>query len=179
MNTFLPAGYEIPEVSNYMKFEIGENRFRALSSAITGSEYWVTDPKTNKRSPKRVRPDGRLPVEELELNPKTGEPEFPKHFWAFVVWNYKAKKIQILEITQKGIHKRLRSLVKDEDWGSPLNYDIVVKRSGEGLETEYEVIPKPAKETDPMILEEFSRAQINLEALYDGSDPFKKKELVK
>lgn len=174
MNTFLPAGYEIPEVSNYMKFENGENRFRALSSAITGFEYWVTDPGTNKRAPKRVRPNEPIPVEELELNPKTGEPEFPKHFWAFVVWNYKAKKIQILEITQKGIQKHLKNLAGDEDWGSPLGYDVVVKRSGEGLETEYEVIPKPAKPVEDGILEELSKTHVDLEALYQGKDPFKK-----
>ena len=40
-NGFLPSGYK--EVSNYMKFVDGENRFRILSPAIVGWEYWNED----------------------------------------------------------------------------------------------------------------------------------------
>ena len=35
-NFFNDTDYEIPETSNYMKFQEGDNKFRVLSSAITG-----------------------------------------------------------------------------------------------------------------------------------------------
>ena len=91
-----------------------------------------------------------------------------------IVWNYQDEKIQILEITQKGIQRELRNLAKDEDWGSPVDkYDIVITRQGEKLNTEYSVQPKPAKATDKKITEELAKTSIDLEALFKGDDPFK------
>jgi hypothetical protein len=88
------------------------------------------------------------------------------------VWNYSEEKVQILEITQKGIQKSIRALSKDEDWGSPLGYDLVVTRSGQKLETEYQVTPKPAKKLDAAIDTAYKDMNIRLEALFDGEDPF-------
>jgi hypothetical protein len=51
---FLPEGEKEPVVSNYMKLEQGLNRFRVLSSSITGQEYWETLPD-GKRKPIRKR----------------------------------------------------------------------------------------------------------------------------
>jgi hypothetical protein len=46
MDEFLPTNYEVPvSDGNYMKLKIGENRFRVLSSAIVGYEYWTKDNK--------------------------------------------------------------------------------------------------------------------------------------
>lgn len=98
-----------------------------------------------------------------------------KHFWAFAVWNYTDKKVQILEITQKTIMRSILALTKDEDWGDPKEYDIVVTRTGEDLNTEYNVTPKPQKELDEGILRFYKDLNINLEALYDGADPFEQK----
>ena len=88
------------------------------------------------------------------------------------VWNYKAKRVQILEITQKGIQRTLRSLAKDEDWGSPLGYNISVVRTGEGLQTEYETIPAPPSELSDEIKNAHAAMKINLEALFSGEDPY-------
>jgi len=163
MNEFLPNDYEVPNKENgYMKFKQGDNRFRIMTRPILGWEWWE-DKAEGGRTPKRVRMDGTVPV-------STGGEA--KHFWAFVVWNYGANAFQILEITQKGIQTSIKGLWKDADWGSPLGYDIVVNRNGEGLETEYSVTPKPQKSIDPAILEKFQELSINLEALYDGADPF-------
>ena len=157
-NTFLPSGYDIPDSSTgYMKFKIGENRFRVLSSAIIGWESWIKDDEGN-RKPRRWRMDEKINVEDVG--------DDPKHFWAFVVWNYGVEKIQILEVTQKGIMKSIQSLTKDEDWGGPKQYDIVVTREGEGLDTEYQVQPKPKKELDEGIKQFYKDLHINLEALY-------------
>jgi hypothetical protein len=92
---------------------------------------------------------------------------------AFVVWNYQEKKVQILSVTQKGIMRSIQALTKDEDWGSPKDFDIVVNKEGEGKETEYQTQPKPKKDLDKAILKHYNEVSINLEALFDGKDPFK------
>ena len=171
MNDFLNKEYNDNQLlndtgSNYMKFVKGENKFRIMSSPITGWEWWETT-KEGKRTPKRVRINEKIDISTLE------DPDSIKRFWAMVVWNYSVSKVQILEITQKGIQKSLTSLSGDEDWGSPVDsYDVVVTRTGDGLETEYEVKPKPATKTIQEIADAIKGTSINLEALYDGEDPF-------
>jgi len=160
--SFLPTNYEVPSAGDkYAKFKQGDNRFRILASPILGYEWWIDG--ENGRKPVRTRMGNPIPVEFAE--------EY-KHFWAMPVWNYQTEKVQILEITQKSIQKALKALAQDEDWGSPINYDVVVSKSGEGLETEYQTTPKPAKTLDPAISKAFKELSINLEALYDGADPF-------
>ncbi len=173
---FLPKGYEVPSAaSGYMKFAQGENKFRVLSKAIVGWEYWID--QDGKRKPLRKRFDEPFTTEEID-----GDLENVRHFIAFVVWNHKALfdkekeewvgAVQILEITQKGIQRTLTGLNHSEDWGSPTGYDIAVFRTGEGLETTYEVVPSPPKEMSKEIASAYRAISIDLEALYDGNDPF-------
>ena len=176
--TFLPNGYKEPVTDNYMKFQDGKNVFRVLSTAIVGMEYWKTETNENGeevRKPIRKRMNENIPVEDLGLD-KWGNPERPKHFWAFVVYNRQDEKIQILEVTQSKIRKGIKNFVEDEDWGDPKEYDLVVTRSGEKLETDYVVSNKPKSKIDPAIVKEYEDMKINLEALYDGEDPFKQNE---
>lgn len=165
----LPKGYDVPnKAGNYMKWADGANRFRILTAPIIGWEAWVDLPD-----------GGRKPIRTTMDNPFTSEqvpegPEGVKHFWAFVVWNYQENRVQILEVTQKGIQKSLQALDRDDDWGDFTGYDIVVTRTGQKLETEYSLQPKPAKELDKKIKEEYMKMSIKLEALYTGDDPFAK-----
>jgi len=165
-NQFLPDDYEVPTAEGgYMKFEQGENKFRIMCKPIMGYEHWV-DTEDGKRKPVRSRMGEGIKVDEVE------DPSNIKHFWAMVVWNYKVNRLQILEITQKGLQKAIRALVRDKAWGSPLGYDISIVREGEGLETEYNLIPSPPKPVDKEIAKAYKEASINLEALFDGDDPF-------
>ena len=171
-NDFLPTDYEVPSGSDkYMRFQKGENKFRILSSPILGYEWW--NDEGDKRIPRRIPMNKDIPVTEID------DPESVKHFWAMIVYNYANKKIQILEITQKGIQKTLRALAKDEDWGSPIQkYDIVVTRTGDGMETKYEVLPKPATKLTEGIVEAYEGMEIRLEALFENKDPYSKEEHV-
>ena len=167
--TFLPKDENEPVVSNYFRFIDGENRFRVLSSAIIGWEYWVTE--GDKRKPVRKRMGESIPVEELGID-KWGNPEQAKYFWAFVVWNYNDSRIQILEITQATVRKPIKTLTLNKKWGDPAEYDIVVTKSGVDKETEYQVTPDPKEKLDKKILDEYKKTNINLEALFTGDDPF-------
>lgn len=166
MDNFLPDKYEVPQKSgNYMKFQQGVNRFRILAKPIMGWEWWETKADGGRR-PVRVPKDSAIDISQVENQDEV------KHFWAMPVYNYTEEKIQILEITQKSIQKSIAALAKDKDWGSPLGWDVVVSKSGEKLETEYQVQPKPAKPVEQKIVDAFMAMPINLDALYEGKDPF-------
>lgn len=175
---FLPEEYKEPVTSRYMKFEEGENKFRVLPAKtgkqimIMGWEYWKTD-KDSKRYPCRIK-EGTVPVGELELNPKTGEIDSPKFFWAFAVWNYKDEMVQILELKQKTIRQAMESLAKNPKWGSPIGYDVNVTQTIEGGKTSYSVTPDPKEKVASEIVDAYSMTSINLDALYGkpGTDPF-------
>lgn len=158
---FLPTDYKAPE-GKYYSFEDGENTFRVLSSAITGWEYWNKDNK-----PVRSKLPFQPIPSDIKLDEKTGKPTTPKHFWAFVVWNYRSDSVQILQVNQKSVQAGIRALVDNEKWGAPQKYDITVTRSGSGLKTEYTVMPNPGTE-----LPKTDISHINLEALFSGDDPF-------
>lgn len=172
MSEFLPEDYNVPSgEGNYMKLEQDENKFRILQNPILGYELWI-----NKK-PKRYTMDEQISIEDVEnsdIDERTGEPRLPKHFWAMVVYNYNAKRIQILELTQKTILRTIKGLSRSKDWGSPLNYDISVVRDGKGLETNYEVIPSPPKEIDKEVKEVWSKLKdkIDINKLFTGDDPF-------
>lgn len=166
MTNFFPTeDYKLPVSSNYMKFQEGDNTFRVLSSAIIGYEYWNLAGK-----PVRSQTGWDEVPADIKME-KDGSYRI-NHFWAFVVYNYEAKKIQILELTQKGIMKTIQGLVNNPKWGSPSNYDITATRSGSGLDTEYSVVPNPHSAFDESIYRQYEKMQIELEALYAGEDPF-------
>jgi len=165
-DSFFPdSDYQIPETSNYMRFVEGDNKFRVLSSAIVGWEYWNTNNKPVRK------PENWDVVPEDIKTEKDGSTRI-NHFWAFVVYNYNTKKIQILEVTQKGIMKYIKGLTKNIKWGNPKGYDITVNRTGSGFDTEYTFIADPHSEIDPKIIERFEKTHINLDALFEGLDPF-------
>lgn len=161
-NNFFPSNdYKIPNTSNYMKFQDGVNTFRVLSSAIVGYEYF-----NNENKPVR----SREPFEGILEDAKKGENV--KHFWAFLVYNYEAKRIQILQLTQKGIMKTLQDYIKNPKWGNPREYDFIVNRTGSGLDTEYSVTVNPKSPVEAEVVEKQSKLKIDLELLYVGADPF-------
>jgi len=176
MSDFFEQDYEIPNTSNYMKWEEGANTFRILGSfkdgtAIMGTEYWKTK-ADGKRGPIRLRMGLPVAVGELEINPLTGEMDFPKHFWALPVWNYTAKKVQILEITQKSIQQAIKNLADNVKWGDPTTYDIVCTQIKEGKKTSYTVTPDPKEALAKDIQEIVKQTTVNIKALFDDEDPF-------
>lgn len=172
MNDFLPKGYETPEIpSNFMELEEGVNTFRILSSAIVGYEWWV-DSSENGRKPMRVRTADEVPEEVKNASENRAR---AKHFWAFPVYNYQTKTVQVLEIKQQTIMRALEAFVKNPKWGNPQGYDLVIEKVKTGSrdwDVEYNVIPEPPSKLDSGIAELAKMVPVRLEALYDGGDPF-------
>ena len=166
-NTFLPSGYEKPETpSNYLnKFREGNNKFRILSSAIVGYEYFNTDNKPVRSK----EPFKETPGIKVDKNGKSRI----NHFWAFVVWDYAAEQIKIMEITQSGIQDAIIELSMDDNWGDPKSYDLNIKRTGKEFNnTKYNVVPTPPSQIDGEIAKAYNETKIDLEKLYTGEDPF-------
>lgn len=164
MSDFFPTDdYELPKSSsNYMKFEDGLNRFRILGKAIIGYEYF-----TNENKPVRQKEPFEDWPEDIKEEGKI------KHFWAFPVWNYNQKSVQILELTQKSIMGAIKALIDNPKWGDPKLYDIAVTKTGNKLETEYQVQGEPPiAEPEQEIKDAFAQKTINLQALYVNEDPF-------
>lgn len=173
--SFRPEGHERYTVSNYLKFEEGANKIRILKEPINGYEYWVfADGQIVPRGtlagkggkPIRMRGDaGPFSQEQISAM---------KMFAAMVVWNYNAEKVQILQLTQSSIMNALDGLYDSKAWGNITGYDIVInkKKTGpEPMNVEYSVLPEPKAKVSKKILEAYD-GTINLEALFEGDDPF-------
>ena len=110
--------------SSYMKFEKGENRFRLLNTPTLGYIYW----------------EGNNPIKIAKASEAADGAE-PKVFWSCVVWNN--GRPRILEITQSTVQKALKAYDENKDWGNLTQYDVIVKKDGEGMETAYTVMACP------------------------------------
>jgi hypothetical protein len=122
-----------------------------MSSSIQGYLDW----KDNK------------PVRTREKQTAFDMERKPKHFRAFVVWDYEDNKIKVCEITQKGIQDSIYNLYKDEDWGDPTDYDLKITKEGEGMDTKYAVVASPKKELTDDMKKAYKDASIYLEALFE------------
>ena len=163
-NSFLPADYQPPKTnSRYLKLEQGDNLIRILGDAIIGWLDWWEDGAGN-RKPVRTR---------YNEKPEPFKADKPvKHFWAFPCWDYREHAVKIYEITQATIQNAILDLHNDADWGSPTQYDIGIKKTGEKMETKYSVIAKPPKTLHPDIAKIWAETKLDLNALYDGKDPW-------
>ena len=156
----------------YTKLKEGKTQVR-MFDFVEGWEYWIDkDGNIVPRSAKAGEGGKpiRIKLNELEdQKPETRKEA--KYFRAYKVWNYDAEAVQVLQLTQRSIIEPLITLSYDEDWGKVEKgeYDIVISRTGEGLETEYQVTPKPKKDFDWSGKE---NTTVNLEALFAGENPF-------
>lgn len=130
----IPSNYDLPESSGsnrFAKLEPGENRFRVLAEPTTGFVHW------EDRKPTRYKAKSDVPAGAEDV----------KHFWFVPVWLYdkKAKtgSVKFLEMAQKTVITELLAFDRNEDWGDLNQYDIIVNRDGEGMETSYRTMPVP------------------------------------
>lgn len=164
--TFLPQNYKIPDAkSGYFKLKDGANRFRILSPAITGYLYWNVESK-----PVRQKEEFKTIPLDIKLNPD-GTYSQIKHFWSFLIWNYEQKMVQILEITQSSIQGAMKIKIDNRE-GKATDNDFIITRSGTGFDTNYDIDVAESSPIPPDAVMALKAKKINLEALYNGADPF-------
>lgn len=164
---FLPEDYTLNTSNggNYLKVQDWETiKIRILTDSITWWEYFRVN--WEKTTPVRQQ----KPFDTVPNDSKDGAK--PKEFWAFWIYNYEEKRVQIWEVTQGTIKQVIFNLYKDPDFWDPKWYDIKISRTGKWLDTKYNVVPLNKWDfKDKDIIAEAKA--IRLEALYDNDDPFK------
>lgn len=132
---------------NYFTIEDGENVVRILSEPVHFGVYFQ-----GKGSPAMYEKNA---TEEVKLANKL------THRFACYVYNDKAKKIQIAEFGWS-IVKAISEFSKSSQTsfkGCP-PYDIIIKKAGAGMKTEYTVLPgRNEAPMSPSILEELDKKQ--------------------
>lgn len=66
--------------------------------------------------------------------------------FAVVIWNQGVGAAQLLMLP-KTPFAQIMDLATNDEWGDPEEYDITIKRTGTGKETEYTVQPSPNKKS--------------------------------
>ena len=152
MSGLLEPTYDVPSTgeSSFMKFVKGENRFRILGTPVMGYQYWQDD-----RTPVRIKTAGEAPAGEK-----------PKHFWQIPVWD--GHSIKVLDVTQSTVQKQLTELDRNSEWGNLTDYDVIVTRSGDGMDTTYTTTPCPKAP----ITEEVKGALADFKKTYEPNKVF-------
>tara|TARA_R100000664_G_scaffold8297_1_gene13718 strand:- start:486 stop:1025 length:540 start_codon:yes stop_codon:yes gene_type:complete len=143
----------IPESDSsslYYKFQPGDNRFRIVGDWMQGYEDWS----------KELRLASGAPLRSKNALAQKGDQK-PRYFALVPIWVDGA--IKFISIHQKTILTTIDQLNYSKDWGVCTEYDIMVKRQGEGKDgTLYTVTPckpepqrpeckKAWEETEPKI----------------------------
>jgi hypothetical protein len=160
---FLQEGYEVPTSGGgFTKMENGENRFRILSSPLL---LWVEwrDGKPFRHA--YTGPDSRPAKGD-------GAKDSVKHAWGLKVWNYGTKKIEVFELDKQDIIGSLTSYAKNPKWGHPKQYDVVITKTGSGMDTEYSLVVEPKEEPTQEVYDAYTETPIDLSKLLTNESPF-------
>ena len=171
---FLPVDYEPPKWgSKYTKFEDGkQTRLRILQKPLLGWVYWDKKGKDNKPVRLEYTEEAfKLAKQEASKNEKADDKKV-NHFWALTIRNYETKQIEVWELIQKTIQANIRNYISDEEFGSPLRYDIKITKVKNWDKTTYEVSPWVPKDISQEIQKELEENPVNLRALLHSTDPF-------
>jgi hypothetical protein len=159
---FLPETYQPPvNGGGFTKLESGDNRFRVLSSPLMMWLIWEDG------TPRRLKFD-----RDNKPAKGAGQKDSVKHAWGLVVWNYGTESIEVFELDKQDVIAALYKHAADEDWGHPKHYDIVITKSGSGMETSYTFIAKPKKAPIQVIIDAFVENPIDLSQLLNDGSPF-------
>ncbi|MCK4500610.1 hypothetical protein KAU11_08930 [Candidatus Babeliales bacterium] len=162
-DAFIPQGYEAPvNAGGYTKLELGDNLFRILSNPFMLWLSW-TDGQPS-----------RVPYDPKNKPAKgAGQKDSVKHSWGLIVWNYKTKQIEVFELDKQDIINGLVSYAQNPKWGHPKLYDIVINKTGSGLETEYKLVVEPHSDPSKEIVDAFIANPIDLrQLLVKDGNPF-------
>ena len=112
-----------------------------------------------------------------EVNPEwakvPGQLETPNRVYAFTVWNFETKQVEVMSVKQKSILDGLKSLSTTEEYADMLAWDLQITRASQ---TQYAVTPLPRKKaTESQVETALSDAEadgFDITRMLDNGDPF-------
>ena len=163
----------------------GSARFAILSEApLEGIEIWFN--KAGGGMTKRITPE--WPDTELlaQLEKQVGGSvterdgrKAIKPCSAFAIYDYEAEAVRVFSSNQKSLLAELARLFSDEDYSDLSEWDVKVTRTGKELDTRYHASMVPTKRSNTKVAQSVINAWdeacsngFDLEALYDGGNPF-------
>ena len=167
----LPEDYSLPKSSwnwAYTKLKNGDTKLRILTKPTIWWEYFDENNKPHRQ------------IEPFKETPNIQEWRKQKQFRATCVWNYDENRLEIWEITQAKIKEALFNLNADPDFWDLKWYDIKINKTGEKLDTVYQVKPLSKAEFKPSDMGDYKNVKeitlramsINVDALLSWWDPF-------
>ena len=153
-------------------------------------KHWATAPiyakgakMPNGKAACGKSPLGRAPHEKLSpeftrrMNRDGTAPEKVKFAIAVPVYNYESSSVQIMQLSQKSLQNELDDISQMEDYANLLEWDFVLGKEGNGLETRYSLRPVPRKKGTQDSIEsawtDARAAGFDIGRLLTGENPFK------
>ena len=122
------------EGTPFIKLQSGPNQMRIVGLPYETEIHWEEAVDDSK---KRIVCSGAgCPI--------CKEGHLPQKKFQVLVIDRADKKLKILE-GGTSIFKQIKDLAMDPDYGNPKNYDIKIKKEGQGRETKYSVLASPNK----------------------------------
>jgi hypothetical protein len=164
-------------------------RLAVLSeSPLEGVEVWFS--KNAGGMTKRITPewpDQDLLAElESEVDGVVTERDGKKAIKrcaSFFVYDFDAEAVRVFSANQKSLLADIERLVSDEDYADLSKWDLKITRTGKGTDTRYHAAMVPTKRSNEKVAkavitawDEARAAGADLEALYDGGNPFGTKQ---
>lgn len=148
--------------------DLNELKFKVIGDVQVGFQYFQNATKEDG-TPGAFPVRTELPPEEV-IDPfvsKYGASK-PSQFMAMAIYDYSDNRIKLWTVTKKTIIGTLMAVELDEDLGEIQDYDFKVKKTGAGMETEYEVLRLEKSEVTPAMQEKYDNAHINMQDFMDG-----------
>lgn len=167
-DAFIPEGYEAPASGGgFTKLEDGANTFRVLSSPFMMWLSWTDG------QPSRVAYLGADGKPTAKPAKGSGAKDSVKHAWGLIVWNYKTEKVEVFELDKQDVINGLIAYANNPKWGHPKKYDIIITKTGSGMDTSYTLTVEPHSPASQVIVDAFIANPIDLsQLLVDGGNVF-------
>lgn len=111
------------------------------------------------------------------LNRDGSAPDKIKFAIAVPVYNFETGSVQIMQLTQKTLQNELDDISQMEDYSDITEWDFVMGKEGNGIDTRYSLRPVPRKKGSAQTIAEAweaaESAGFDISRILTGGNPFK------